>query len=166
MNVRFIILGIVVLSSCLPSEPGFHVGKMAVHDAPTADFETGKEPTAQFIDAFGLKTGIHDFDKESMKLHGKFFDDRIAFYTVEDPGIRIHDTEVQSLTLYFIDSALMRKKYAMKEDISSELIQSFGNFKFTPHHEVEKDALKMKHVIEKKNGRVVINEQLANYHCI
>ena len=103
--------------------------------------DVGKEATTEFVDAFGLKTYVEEFDMKSMNLHGKFFNNRIVFYTVNDPGMKIHNIDVKSMTLYFIDSVLMRKKYFLKEDISTALIQTFGNFKFMPLHTNERVAL-------------------------
>ena len=117
----------------------------------------------KFVDVFGLKTNILEFEERSMRLHGKFFNNRISFYTVKYPGIKIQDTDVSSITLYFIDSALMRKKYLLTEDISSSLIQTFGNFKFTPLHANELIALKNGEIITRKNSHVYLNEKLANY---
>lgn len=161
--MRYLVLCLILMVSCIPDEPAFHVGREKEVRHIDADLEEGKEPTSKFVDAFGLKTGINEFDPESMKLHGKFFNDRISFYTVQDPGIKLYDSNVQSITLYFIDSALMRKKYMLEGDISSDLIQLFGNFKFTPLHEAEKAALRNKEVLNRSNGKVRINERLANY---
>jgi hypothetical protein len=51
----------------------------------------------------------------------------------------------------------------LSEDISSPLIKAFGNFKFKPLHNSEKIALQNKEVLERRNGKIVINEKLANY---
>ena len=77
--------------------------------------------------------------------------------------MQIHGIEVFSITLYFIDSVLMRKRYSLTEDISSQLIRNFGDFKFTPLHTNERVAFQNGEIIKKKNGKVYINEKLANY---
>lgn len=156
-------LFIILLTSCLPEEPAFHVGREKELPISPKSMDVGKTPSTKFVDAFGLKTNVQEFDVNSMRLHGKFFNNRISFYTVNDPGMKIHGIEVKSMTLYFIDSALMRKKYLLSEDISSPLIKTFGNFKFTPLHNSEKVALQNKEVLERRNGKVVINKKLANY---
>ncbi len=48
----------------------------------------------------------------------------------------------------------MRKKYSLTEDISSQLLRDFGDFKFTPHHTNERVALQNGEIIKKKNGKV------------
>ena len=157
------LFSLYILASCIPKDPAFPIGREKPSPTPTKGVDVGREATTEFVDAFGLKTDVEEFDTKSMNLHGKFFEDRIVFYTVNDPGMKIHDIEVKSMTLYFIDSALMRKKYYMEEDISAELIQAFGNFKFTPLHISERTALKNKEVIKRRNGKIRINEKLANY---
>jgi len=151
------------LSSCLPNDRAFPIGAEKSIGPRAQKFNVGKEPTTKFVDAFGLKTSVLDFDENSMSLHGRFFNDRIVFYTIDDPGMKIHNINVASMTLYFIDSTLMRKKYILKEDISTPLIQTFGNFKFRPLHTNERKALENKEVLNQKNGKTSINEKLANY---
>ncbi len=154
---------VLFLVSCLPKDPPFSISAKRKNYEDSRQIDFGKEPTMKFVDVFGLKTNIQEFEDRSMKLHGKFFNNRISFYTINDPGIKIQNIDVSSITLYFIDSALMRKKYLLAEDISSSLIQTFGNFKFTPLHTNERAALKDGKIITRENGRVYMNERLANY---
>lgn len=59
-------------------------------------------------------------------LFGKFYDDRIEFHIIDDPGITLHQADVEQITLYYIDGILCRKKYLLNEDIANQLAAQYG----------------------------------------
>jgi len=96
-------------------------------------------------------------------LYGRFFDDRAEFYIVEHPELYIGNTEVNRLTLYFIDGTLCKKKYELGSDIGSELMKSYGGFKFKAlNTQTQESSRSEKIVVETKNGHQ-INENLNRY---
>lgn len=96
-------------------------------------------------------------------LHGRFFHDRAEFYVVENPELYISNTEVKELTLYFIDGTLCKKKYQLAEDISSELIRSYGGFKFRPLNHRTRALAKSESVVKKSEDGTTMNEKLDKF---
>ena len=62
-------------------------------------------------------------------LFGEFFNDRVSFYTNENPNVEIEGVDVTSAIYYYIDDELFQTKYHLARDITSPLIKSNGKFK-------------------------------------
>lgn len=89
-------------------------------------------------------------------LYGKFFDDRAEFYIVENPELYISSSQVNRLTLYFIDGTLCKKKYELDSDISTELMKAYGGFRFRALNDTTyKLSRSEKIVLKTKEGNVV-----------
>ena len=97
------------------------------------------------------------------KLYGKFFQDRIQFHIVDQPDLTLFKTSVAELTFYHIDSELAKKKFVMVADISSDLIEMHGSFKFKPLDSASTAIAKTKTVLEKRENRRVLNDQLGSF---
>lgn len=136
------------------SEPGLSpTGKLAnIEKAATYDLITLEIGTAL------SNIAISDHD-----LHGKFFSDRAEFYVIENPELYVSNTEVEELTLYFIDSTLCKKKYKLADDISAELMKSYGAFKFTPLNRHTKELSKTESIVLKTASGIRINKKLNRY---
>ena len=100
---------------------------------------------------------------EEEHLHGRFFKDRAEFYVVEKPEMFISNTLVKELTLYFIDGILCKKKYALANDISSELMKSYGSFKFLPLNPNTRTIIQKEPVVIKTPTGNVLNDKLDRY---
>lgn len=96
-------------------------------------------------------------------LFGKFYHDRIEFHIVDRPDIKILNTPVKRMTLYFIDSVLCKKKYELEENISNKLMNSLGSFKFQPIGMKSLEAAKMNGVIVYQPNGALLNPHLASY---
>lgn len=96
-------------------------------------------------------------------LHGKFFHDLAEFYVVENPELYISNTRVKELTLYFIDGVLCKKKYELSGDISSELIKSYGGFKFKSLNHRTREITKTEKILFKTDTGTVLNKNLGRF---
>jgi len=96
-------------------------------------------------------------------LYGKFFGDRAEFYIVENPELYVSNSQVNRLTLYFIDGMLCKKKYDLESDISQELMKSYGSFKFKALNDSTRDISKSEKIVLKTNGSARINEHLNRF---
>lgn len=96
-------------------------------------------------------------------LYGKFFDERAEFYIVENPELYISDTEVNKLTLYFIDGTLCKKKYELAEDISGELIKAYGGFKFKALNDTTYKLSRAEKIVLKTEEGNQMNEKFNRY---
>jgi len=122
------------------------------------------DPTAQEQTLITVKIGTSksDIEIDDVHLHGKFFDDRAEFFVVEQPLLYLGDTKVEELTLYFIDGVLCKKKYELEKDISSDLMKTYGTFKFKALNDSSKVISKQEGVLAKGKKRT-INNNLTYY---
>ena len=97
------------------------------------------------------------------KLYGKFFDERLQFHIVESPDLTLFKNKVESLTFYHIDEELTKKKFLMAGDISSDLMDVYGNFKFRPLDDTTKYFATKDKIIKRSNGVRHLNEGFTNY---
>ncbi len=110
-----------------------------------------------------LETNITEAQLRDFDLYGKFFDKRIQFYTLDNPNFSFSSSEVNFVSLCFIDSVLMRKRYSLESDISAVLIREFGNFTFRPTDSLSREALAAKKVSARNSGLYFGREKLINY---
>jgi len=107
------------------------------------------------------------FDSANQKLNkhffGTFFQRRANFFVIHEPNRTLYQKKVKNITLYYLDDELFKTKYTMEEDISNTLINSFGRFEFHPHDSLGRALGRHKQLIQKKNGKTILNENLINY---
>jgi hypothetical protein len=99
-------------------------------------------------------------------LYGKFFRERAEFYIIEEPNKTIYSRPVKSITLYFLDGMLAKTKYELDDDISNELIQSYGNFTVRGYDTLTRRLVKSKKIIDVIDNRKVLNKRLINYQLM
>lgn len=145
------------------------------HDQTGLTPEERQQMTETMVEANAVNTSTYDlltieigtpFRQLSVNqkhLYGKFFNDRAAFYVVENPNLYVSNTEVKELTLYFIDGMLCKKKYLLQEDISAELIKTYGNFRFKPLSHQTRDLSRSEQIVIKDGSGNHINEKLDRY---
>ncbi|WP_422361080.1 hypothetical protein [Reichenbachiella sp.] len=96
-------------------------------------------------------------------LFGKFYNDRIEFHIIDEPGIQIHSAEVKRVTLYYIDSVLCKKKYELDRSISDELAKTYGKLSYKSlNHTTDSLARHMGIVLRSENGNR-LNPYLKKY---
>lgn len=111
-----------------------------------------------------LNTKHSSLNLDNAKNIGEFFDHRLKFFKIQQPKIKIHETPVEELVLYFIDSTLVKMRYQVNEEVGSFLLDSLGLSKFKPLDSISKELLKKKAVYNRITSR--LNPELKNYELI
>jgi hypothetical protein len=96
-------------------------------------------------------------------LFGKFFKERAEFYVIENPNKTLYNQPVRSITLYFLDGTLAKTKYTLDEDISDNLIHSYGNFSIKGYDSVTRRLFKTEKIIQEIDHKKTLNKNLKNY---
>ena len=151
----------ITISSCTQTETHQNI----TNDEIKIISEKANLLTAETLNLLSVEIGIErsDFKALDEHLYGKFFHERSEFFIIENPHIHIANTEVNRLTLYFLDDVLCKKKYELKNDISKDLIKSFGGFKFKPLNTVTREiSMRDKIVVTTEEGKT-INSNLNKF---
>lgn len=109
--------------------------------------------TNQVEDAFQLQS--HHF--------GDFFCDRASFYVIDEPANTFYSKEASSITLFYIDGALRQTKYLLKDDISADLVRSYGTFKIAGFDDKNRQLIKSRSILKDSAQGMVVNPTLDNY---
>ncbi len=96
-------------------------------------------------------------------LFGRFFRQRAEFYIIENPNKTIYNRPVKSITLYFLDGTLAKTKYELEEDISDDLIHSYGTFTIKGYDTLTRSLFKREKIVTVKDRKKVLNKKLTNY---
>ncbi|MFT7160560.1 MAG: hypothetical protein ACI9GZ_001736 [Bacteroidia bacterium] len=137
MKPSFLLL--IVLSACHISNKQEHQEEIPT---PPKSAEQSFRKTAKKEALFGITDSLSDFSFKEDFLFGKFHSDRVEFHVLEQPGLKLFNSNVDKLTLYFIDGYLCKKKYEMAQDISKILILKHGKFKVQPLNWQTRDFVK------------------------
>src|SRR5688572_25002370 len=121
-----------------------------------------KNVAEKFLRIDGPTDTLRNYELQS-NLFGKFHRQRAEFYIIENPNKTIYNHPVKRITLYFLDGALAKTKYELEDDISDDLIYSYGGFSITGYDTLTKRLLKTGTVLQKVDQRKVLNKQLINY---
>ncbi|MBL6444907.1 hypothetical protein JMN32_01210 [Fulvivirga sp. 29W222] len=97
---------------------------------------------------------------------GEFFDRRLIFYKVDYPAMTIGRAHVEELVFYFMDSALVKLRYKIKNDVSDFLLDSLGLSRFKPLDEYSKQQLDSGSIVKKYGGYYELNKALRNYELV
>lgn len=109
--------------------------------------------TNQVEDAFQLES--HHF--------GDFFCDRASFYVIHEPANTFYSKEAASITLFYIDGALRQTKYVLKDDISADLVRSYGTFKIAGFDDKNRQLIKARSILKDSTHGIMVNPTLDNY---
>lgn len=96
-------------------------------------------------------------------LFGKFFKQRAEFYIIENPNKTLYNKPVKTITLYFLDGALAKTRYELDEDITNDLIQSYGTFTIKGYDTLTRGLFKREKIISVKDTKKMLNKNLTNY---
>ncbi len=66
------------------------------------------------------------FDLRSFEFYGGFFEDKLKFFYAKDPGLRIAESEVSLIMLYFLDNRLVKIRYHLDQDVTDPILDSLG----------------------------------------
>ena len=121
-----------------------------------------KNISERFLRIDGQSDTLRNFEL-GKNLYGKFHRDRAEFYIIENPNKTIYGHPVKSITLYFLDGTLAKTKFELNQDISNDLIESYGKFTITGFDTLTRKLFKTEKVIHALNQRKVLNKNLLNY---
>lgn len=94
---------------------------------------------------------------------GDFFCDRASFYVIHEPANTFYSKEAASITLFYIDGALRQTKYVLKDDISADLVRSYGTFKIAGFDEKNRQLIKSRSILKDSAQGMMVNPTLDNY---
>ncbi len=118
--------------------------------------------TPKFID-YEIADYKEEVNLDPKTEFGKFHNDRLTIHIIDNPQETLFSHPTKSLTLYFIDSVLCKKKYELGIDISSDLMTSYGSFSFKPLDWNTRDLAKDNGVLVTQEKKKSINPQLKKY---
>lgn len=90
-------------------------------------------------------------------LFGKFFGDRAEFFVIQDSNSKIHDSQVKTIILYYLDERHCQSKYVLSDNICNVLIARYGRFSITPLDQENKKLLENSPIVIKQDGKTSLN---------
>lgn len=160
LNLR---AGLIAIASVLCLSCGKEAVKreeLASKDEPFPKSE--KNISERFLRIDGRTDTLRKYEL-GKNLYGKFFKQRAEFYVIENPNKTIYNKPVKSITLYFLDGALAKTKYELDDDISDNLIQSYGTFTIKGYDTLTRGLFKRERIISVKDQKKMLNKNLVNY---
>lgn len=158
MRISFAIVFILVLGSC-KEEKDVRGNEPVVQEVIR---KHEKNVPERFLRIDGKRDTLRSYEL-GKNLFGKFFKQRAEFYIIENPNKTIYGHPVKSITLYFLDGTLSKTKYALDDDISDHLIQSYGEFTIKGYDSLTRHLFKTEQIVRAVGGRKILNKNLTNY---
>jgi len=121
-----------------------------------------KNISERFLRIDGRTDTLRNYEL-AKNLFGRFFKQRAEFYIIENPNKTLYNKPVKSITLYFLDGALAKTKYELDDDISDDLIQSYGTFTIKGYDTLTRGLFKREKIISVHDQRKTLNKKLTNY---
>ena len=157
--IRIILLAICValVVSC-EKEPDKEAAQGPNHEITRSE----KNVSERFLRIDGTLDTLRQYEL-GKDLFGKFFQERVEFYIIENPNKTIYNHPVKSITLYFLDGKLSKTKYELDADISDNLIYSYGSFTIKGYDSITRRLFKTEKIINRVNNKKILNKNLINY---
>lgn len=152
-----IALGVITLISCDKGSDRVEA-KLPSKDAKKNE----KNVPERFLRIDGQTDTLRNYEL-GKNLYGKFFKSRAEFYIIENPNKTIYNRPVKSITLYFLDGTLAKTKYELDEDISDDLIHSYGGFTIKGYDMLTRKLFKTEQILSVENNKKILNKNLTNY---
>lgn len=140
--------------------------KESVSSSNNSDSLSLKAESAQKEVIFSLNAPLENFNLDQRFLHGTFYNDRAHYYIIKRPNMNIFGSQVDEVTLYFVDSVLARTSYTVHDNISNRMINSLGKFKIKALNDSTRIRLKEEKVVTRENGWYRLNPNLDFYQLI
>lgn len=156
-KVALFFLSLAILIAC--DKPPV---KMEEKPLPQEIQKSKKNVSERFLRIDGETDTLRNFEL-GKNLFGKFFKERAEFYVIENPNKTIYNHPVKSITLYFLDGTLAKTKYELDEDISDNLIASYGAFTIKGYDTLTRKLFKTEKILQVIDQRKVLNKNLINY---
>jgi len=157
MKINAIIILLATCGSCRMEE------QQAKVDAEVKEVKKSeKNIPERFLRIDGTVDTLRSYELGN-HLFGKFFRQRAEFYVIENPNKTLYNHPVRSITLYFLDGMLAKTKFDLENDISDDLINSYGAFTIKGYDTITRKLLKTEKVVEARQDKKVLNKNLINY---
>lgn len=162
-NLLVLFLGVVTFLSCTNSPERPVVEKAAFLPVPEPS-NFNKQEVPDSLLALGLlETETAEGSRLEGNLFGKFFKDRASFFIVESPANKIYNSEMKSITLYYLDGELSKTKYILKEDVLDSLIAAYGKFKIRGCDMKNRNLITAGKAVVKTAEGFELNSQFDNF---
>ena len=118
------------------------------------------------LSAQAQKGEAHKTQVPKENLYGKFFDERAAFYIIEEPQNKLFQAKVKSLTLYYLDGQLSQTRYIVEQDIVDSLLKMYGSFGIIGHDPKNQELIRSRQIMLSTADGLVFNKALDNYQLV
>lgn len=153
-----IFIGAILMVSC---EQEVTTKEKKSPEAPEVK-KSEKNIPERFLRLDGQQDTLRNYEL-GKNLFGKFFQKRAEFYVIENPNKTLYNHPVKSITLYFLDGTLSKTKFELNDDISNDLIRSYGPCTIKGYDTVTRKLLKSEKILMVNNQEKIINEKLINF---
>lgn len=96
-------------------------------------------------------------------LFGKFFNDRAEFYIIKNPDNKMFHSDIEKITLYYIDGILCKTRYDLDRAVAEALVDNYGSFKIMGLDSVNTRIVKSGDVLRSETGLTKLNSELNNF---
>lgn len=93
-------------------------------------------------------------------LFGKFFNDRAEFYIIKNPGNKMFHSDIEKITLYYIDGILCKTRYDLDRAVAEALVDNYGSFKIMGLDSMNTRIVKSRDVLRSEAGLTKLNSEL------
>lgn len=149
--------GLLTLNSCEKE----HVKEEKVPEVAEIK-KSEKNISERFLRIDGQADTLRNYEL-GKNLFGRFFKQRAEFYIIENPNKTIYNRPVKSITLYFLDGTLAKTKYELEDDISDDLIHSYGTFTIKGYDTLTRALFRKEKIVSIKERKKILNKNLMNY---
>ena len=165
LNIRSVFhVGIVAICTamCMSCEQKVLLKEDDIEEERKPVEKSEKNISERFLRIDGRTDTLRNYEL-GKNLFGKFFKQRAEFYIIENPNKTLYNKPVKSITLYFLDGALAKTKYELDEDISDDLIHSYGKFTIKGYDTLTRGLFKREKILSVKDQKKMLNKNLTNY---
>jgi hypothetical protein len=157
-RIACIVLLTMLFASCSQPEQ-----KLVVHEPET---ETGKSEVKQIGQEAMVLTPGDEADKRPVldsHLFGKFFGDRAEFFVIQNSASKIHDSQVKTIILYYLDDQHCQSKFILSDNIADELIARYGKFSISPLDMENRQLLESEPILLRENEKNTLNKVFTRF---
>jgi hypothetical protein len=116
---------IIGIGSC--SFPGYQENTEGQEEIPElAGNDETKRSLPPPVQSYRLWHTYDQFDLRAFKYYGGFFDNRLKFFYAAQPGLKMNNTDVDLIMLYFLDERLVKIRYHLAGDVTDSILDSLG----------------------------------------
>ncbi|MEQ9422805.1 MAG: hypothetical protein RJQ09_00200 [Cyclobacteriaceae bacterium] len=120
ISFKVIVLSLILLTSCAQSD---QTRKQKDKPATPPTFSGTQGSERKIIKK------LEEHERVDADIFGDFHNDRLRLFTKHEPDLDFQGASVESVVFYYVDEDLFQKRYALDNDISTDLIKEHGKFK-------------------------------------